>query len=76
VITTGSNTSNFLVTRVCRASTISQVAGIGSAARCGMDACPPRPRTVTKIWSAAASMGPGRVENTPQGSRFELTWMP
>jgi hypothetical protein len=73
VMTTGSNTSNLLVTMVCSASTISHAAGIGSAARCGMDACPPRPCTVTVIWSAAASIGPGRVENVPQGSRFEVT---
>ena len=73
VITTGSNTSKCLVTSVCSAITISQAAGIGSAARCGVDACPPRPRTVTVIWSAAASIGPPLVENTPHGSRFEVT---
>jgi hypothetical protein len=49
VMTTGSNTSNLLVTIVCSAITISQAAGIGSAARCGWEACPPRPCTVTKI---------------------------
>ena len=38
VITTGSNTSNRLVTSVCSAVTISQAAGIGSWARCGWDA--------------------------------------
>ena len=32
VTTTGSNTSNCLVTRFCRASTISHAAGTGSAA--------------------------------------------
>ena len=73
VITTGSNTSNFLVTSVCSAVTISQAAGMGSAARCGDEACPPRPRTVTVIWSAAASIAPGRVENVPHGSRSAVT---
>ena len=72
-MTTGSNTSNFLVTIVCRAITISHATGIGSAAWCGWEACPPRPCTVTVIWSAAASIGPGRVENIPQGSLFALT---
>ena len=38
VMTTGSNTSNCRVTRLCRAVTISQAAVIGSAARCGCDA--------------------------------------
>ena len=76
VMTTGSKTSNFLVTIVCRASTISQAAGIGSAARCGCEACPPRPCTVTVIWSAAASIGPGRVENIPHGSLFAVTCRP
>ena len=36
VMTTGSNTSNRLVTSVCSAVTISQAAGMGSADRCGM----------------------------------------
>ena len=76
VITTGSNTSNFLVTSVCNAVTISQATAIGSAARCGVEACPPRPCTVTVIWSAAASMAPPLVENVPHGSRFELTCSP
>ena len=65
VMTTGSNTSNRRVTSVCRAVTISQATGIGSAARLGRDACPPRPRTVTSSWSAAASWAPGRPANTP-----------
>src|SRR5579863_6174285 len=38
VMTTGSNTSNSRVTSVCRAVTISQAAGIGSAALCGAEA--------------------------------------
>ena len=76
VMTTGSNTSNFLVTSVCSASTISHAAGTGSAARCGCEACPPRPCTVTVIWSAAASIGPGRVENMPQRSRLDVTCRP
>jgi hypothetical protein len=73
VTTTGSNTSNFLVTIVWSAITISQAAGIGSSARCGWEACPPLPRTVTVIWSAAASIGPGRVENMPSGSLVDVT---
>ena len=76
MITTGSNTSNFLVTSVCSAVTISQATGIGSAARCGVEACPPRPCTVTVIWSAAASIAPGRVENVPHGSRCDVTCRP
>ena len=76
VITTGSNTSNFLVTSVCSAVTISHATGIGSAARCGIEAWPPRPCTVTVIWSAAASIAPGRVENVPQGSRCDVTCRP
>ena len=73
VMTTGSNTSNCRVTRVCSAVTIAQAAVIGSAARCGCDACPPRPRTVTRMMSAAASIGPGFVVNTPHGSWVEET---
>jgi len=38
VMTTGSKTSNRLVTSVCNAMTISAAAGIGSAARCGWEA--------------------------------------
>ena len=72
-MTTGSNTSNRRVTRVCSAVTISQAAVIGSAARCGCDAWPPRPRTVTRMMSAAASIGPGLVVNTPQGSCVDDT---
>jgi hypothetical protein len=37
VMTTGSKTSNLRVTRVWSAVTISQAAGIGSAARCGWE---------------------------------------
>ena len=76
VITTGSNTSNFLVTSVCRAVTISQATGIGSALRCGWEACPPRPRTVTSSVSAAAIIGPGRPVHSPSGSMPEATCMP
>src|ERR1700759_2385760 len=60
VTTTGSNTSNRRVTMVCSAVTISHAAVIGSAARWGWEAWPPRPRTVTRRMSAAASIGPGR----------------
>src|SRR5579875_3422982 len=61
VMTTGSNTSNVLVTSACRAVTISQAAGMGSAAACGREPCPPRPATVTRSVSAAAIIGPGRL---------------
>src|SRR5215467_3022869 len=61
VITTGSKTSKRRVTNACSAVIISHAAGIGSALLCGLDACPPRPRTVTLIESDAASAGPGRV---------------
>ena len=73
VITTGSNTSKCLVTSVCSAVTISHATGMGSAARCGIEACPPRPCTVTVIWSAAASIGPGRVANLPHASWLDVT---
>ena len=76
VSTTGSNTLNFLVTIVCRAVTISQAAGIGSAALCGWEACPPRPCTVTSNVSAAAMIVPGRVLSTPPGSCADATCSP
>src|ERR1700733_1575019 len=57
VMTTGSNTSNFLVTSVCSASTISHAAGTGSAARGGCEGGPPPPGTGTVLWSAAAGTG-------------------
>ena len=67
VTTAGSNTGTRRVTTDCSASTISAATGTGSAAACGIEACPPRPRTVTSQWSAAAIIGPGRTLTTPLG---------
>ena len=47
----GSNTSMRRVTMVCSACTISHATGIGSSARKGSLACPPRP--FTTIWSVS-----------------------
>ena len=58
---------------VCNAVTIEQAAVIGSADRWGWEAWPPRPCTVTRMMSAAASIGPGRVAKTPQASWVEDT---
>ena len=68
VTTAGSKTSTRRVTIDCSASTISAATGIGSAAVCGIEACPPRPRTVIRHWSAAAISGPGRTLIVPLGS--------
>ena len=57
VTTAGSKTSTRRVTIDCSASTISAATGTGSAALCGIEACPPRPRTVIRHWSAAAIIG-------------------
>ena len=64
VRTAGSNTSTERVTAAWSASTSSAAVGIGSRARCGRDAWPPRPRTVPLIASAEARSGP-----EPQGDR-------
>ena len=74
VTTAGSNTSTRRVTYVCSACTISQATGIGSFAWCGIDACPPRPRTVTRNSSADASSAPARVATTPAGNDGDW-WM-
>jgi hypothetical protein len=76
VITIGSNTSKLRVTNVCSAVTISQAAGIGSAARCGADPCPPWPRTVTVSTSAAASIGPGFPVTMPLANTDDITCSP
>jgi hypothetical protein len=57
----GSNTSIRRVTIVCNACTISHATGIGSSARCGSLAWPPRPVTTMRIVSLEAMQGPGRV---------------
>src|SRR3546814_7727449 len=54
VTTAGSKASTRRVTMACRLLTISQAIGIGSAAWWGMDAWPPRPRTVMRNSSADA----------------------
>ena len=72
VTTAGSKTSTRRVTIDCRASTISAATGIGSAAACGSEACPPRPRTTMRHWSAAAIIGPGRTLTLPLSSVAEM----
>ena len=68
VTTAGSNTSMRRVTIVCSAWTISQAIGIGSSARYGSLACPPRPFTVMSIVSLDAITGPPRQLSQPVGS--------
>ena len=46
VTTTGLAASKRRVTIACKAVTISQATGTGSSVSCGMEAWPPRPRTV------------------------------
>ena len=48
--------------------------GMGSAAACGSEACPPRPSTVIRHWSAAAIIGPGRTFTVPLGW-LAVMWM-
>src|SRR5262245_56902817 len=67
VTTAGSNTSTRRVTIVWKAPTMAHATGTGSLAWWGIDACPPRPRTVTVNSSADASSGPPRVATTPDG---------
>ena len=76
VTTTGSKTSNRRVTRVCSAVTISAATVTGSLARCGIDPCPPSPRTVTCKPSLAAMSVPGRVTKEPCGTSELITCMP
>ena len=71
VRTTESKASKVRVTIVCSASTISQTTGTGSALRCGVDPCPPRPETVIVTVSAPAINGPGRADQWPRGSSEE-----
>jgi hypothetical protein len=68
VTTAGSKASTRRVTIDCRARTISAATGIGSAAACGSEACPPRPCTTIRHWSAAAIIGPGRTLTLPLAS--------
>ncbi len=67
VSTAGANASTDRDSAVCSASTISQAAGIGSAARCGDAACPPRPCTLTRNASLAAIIAPAREVTVPRG---------
>ena len=73
VMTTGSAMSKVRVTSTCSAVTISQATGMGSAAWCGSEPCPPRPWTVTFKASAAAIIVPSRLLNTPAGSSADAT---
>ena len=68
VTTEGSNTSIERVIIVCSACTISHATGIGSSARCGSLAWPPRPMTRIIIVSADAMIGPRRLLTQPLGS--------
>ena len=60
VRTAGSNGSTERVVAAWSARTSSAAVGIGSRARWGAEAWPPRPRTVARIASAEASSAPGR----------------
>ena len=69
VTTDGSNTSMLRVTIIWIACTISQAIGIGSRARNGSLACPPRPTTSMMNRSADAMIGPPRELDPPGGQR-------
>ena len=75
VTTAGSNASTVRVTITCRAVTISAATTIGSSARCGSDAWPPRPRTVARMKSAAAICAPARWLTVPLANLARM-WMP
>jgi hypothetical protein len=68
VTTEGSNTSTRRVTIIWSAWTISQAIGIGSRARYGSLACPPRPITSMMNRSAEAMIGPPRELTHPVGN--------
>ena len=51
---------------------ISQATGIGSTARCGMEACPPFPSSSMETTSAAARIGPARPATAPS---WRPTWI-
>ncbi len=68
VTTDGSNTSRLRVTIIWIACTISQAIGIGSRARNGSLACPPRPTTSMRNRSADAMIAPPRELTQPVGS--------
>src|SRR5580700_1949289 len=63
VRTIGSKTLARRVTIACSASPISHATGTGSTARCGIEACPPRPLTRIVQVSTAASSGPGPADD-------------
>ena len=67
VTTAGSKTSTRRVTIDWSASTISAAIAMGSTALCGIDAWPPRPRTVIRMTSVAAISGPGLRWISPVG---------
>src|SRR3546814_3208731 len=67
VTTAGSKASTRRVTMACRLLTISQAIGIGSAAWWGMDAWPPRPRTVMRNSSADAMIDRPLLAIIPDG---------
>jgi hypothetical protein len=73
--TTGSNTSNRLVIIVCRSPTSCAATETGSLARCGIEPCPPAPRTVTVSAELADVIVPGREVNIPAGCDA-MTCMP
>ena len=73
VSTAGLKASTSRVSWVCRAVTVAQAAGMGSVQKCGVEACPPRPVTVSRNSSALASNGPGRVATSPLGM-LGVTW--
>ena len=69
VTTAGSNTSMRRVIIVCSDCTISHAIGIGSSARYGSLAWPPRPLTVMNSVSAAAMIDPPRRAQPPGRQR-------
>jgi hypothetical protein len=62
-------------TTVCRAVTTCAAPTTGSAERCGLPPCPPRPCTTIFSRSTAAMSGPSFTPIVPTGSSFQM-WMP
>ena len=73
VRTAGSNASISRVIAVCRARTNAAAEGIGSSDRCGVEAWPPRPRTVASIRSAEAMQRAGpEVDRAARVARADV----
>src|ERR1700712_3365569 len=76
VINTGSKMSNWRVTMVCSARTISQATGMGSRPRWGAEPWEPAPITLTWRAAEAAISVPGRAANTRFGNQDAKKWRP